>query len=96
MREVEHTARETCQGIRSFRDWFADHLGGTATRKQELPVDISKSATLREVAYWLQIPFAVGSVTLGLSLNSAAVIIEAMLMSLLLEIQLNLTALWRS
>jgi uncharacterized hydrophobic protein (TIGR00271 family) len=81
MIDAENRQLESHQGIGHFRDWFADHLGVKPTRKQELYIDISKSATLRDVAYWLQILFAAGIATLGLVLNSPAVIIGAMLIS---------------
>lgn len=65
----------------SFRDWFANSLGVRQQRKEEIYIDISKSATLLDPAYWLQILFAAGIATLGLILNSPAVIIGAMLIS---------------
>jgi uncharacterized hydrophobic protein (TIGR00271 family) len=81
MNQVENAQLEPRKVIGRFRDWFADHLGVKAPRKQELYIDISKSASLRDVAYWLQILFAAGIATLGLILNSPAVIIGAMLIS---------------
>jgi uncharacterized hydrophobic protein (TIGR00271 family) len=65
----------------NFRDWFANSLGVRQQRKEEIYIDISKSATLLDPAYWLQILFAAGIATLGLILNSPAVIIGAMLIS---------------
>lgn len=50
-------------------------------RKIELYVDLSISATLKDLVYWLQIFFSAGIATLGLVLNSSAVIIGAMLIS---------------
>lgn len=64
-----------------FRGWFADHLGVDEERKKLLYVDLSSAATLRDATYWLQILFAAGIATLGLVLNSPAVIIGAMLIS---------------
>ena len=64
-----------------FRDWFADHLGVDQNRKEMLYVDLCSAATLRDATYWLQILFASGIATLGLVLNSPAVIIGAMLIS---------------
>ncbi len=64
-----------------FRDGFAASLDVNVDRKVELSVDLSKSATLRDVVYWLQILFSAGIATLGLVLNSSAVIIGAMLIS---------------
>ncbi|HEU4388436.1 MAG TPA: DUF389 domain-containing protein [Blastocatellia bacterium] len=64
-----------------FRDWFADHLGVDQERKTALYVDLSGAVSLRDATYWLQILFAAGIATLGLVLNSPAVIIGAMLIS---------------
>jgi hypothetical protein len=46
--------------------------------KEEIYLELSKSATLRDPSYRLQILFAAGVATLGLALNSPAVIIDAM------------------
>lgn len=66
---------------RRFRDQFAAALDVSTDRKVELYVELSKSAGLRDVVYWLQIIFSAGIATLGLILNSSAVIIGAMLIS---------------
>ncbi len=63
------------------RNWFASALGIGTERKTELYVELSKSATLKDIVYWLQIFFSAGIATLGLVLNSSAVIIGAMLIS---------------
>ncbi len=65
----------------SLRDRFASSLGVGPQRKQEIYIDLSKSATLLDPAYWTQILFAAGIATLGLILNSPEVIIGAMLIS---------------
>src|ERR1044071_4237807 len=67
--------------ISRFRGWFANRLGVGRERKEHIYIDLSKSATLFDPAYWLQIIFAAGIATLGLILNSPAVIIGAMLIS---------------
>jgi uncharacterized hydrophobic protein (TIGR00271 family) len=64
-----------------FRDWFAASLGVKPQRKEEIYLELSRSASLRDTAYWLQLLFAAGVATLGLTLNSPAVIIGAMLIS---------------
>lgn len=64
-----------------FRDWFATSLGVSPQRKEEIYIEISRSASLRDTAYWLQLLFAAGVATLGLTLSSPAVIIGAMLIS---------------
>lgn len=63
------------------RDWFSASLGVGQARKEELNIELSKAATLKDLVYWLQIFFAAGIATLGLILNSPAVIIGAMLIS---------------
>lgn len=64
---------------------FARSLGVGDERKAELFIDLSRAATLREIVYWLQIFFSAGIATLGLVLNSPAVIIGAMLISPLMN-----------
>lgn len=66
---------------RSIHDWFADHIGVGPERKEQVYKEISGSATLLDMSYWLQIIFSAGIATLGLALNSPAVIIGAMLIS---------------
>src|SRR5215471_5592157 len=67
--------------IGRIRDWFATKLGVGGERKAQLYIDLSRSVTLFDPVYWLQILFAAGIATLGLILNSPAVIIGAMLIS---------------
>lgn len=64
---------------------LAGALGVDEERKIALFLDLSKSATLRDIVYWLQIFLAAGIATLGLVLNSPAVIIGAMLISPLMN-----------
>lgn len=73
-------ARQT-QWLNGWRDRFATGLGVSPQRKEEIYLELAKSATLRDPGYWLQILFAAGIATLGLALNSPAVIIGAMLIS---------------
>jgi uncharacterized hydrophobic protein (TIGR00271 family) len=68
-------------GARSFREFFARHLGVSERRKEELYIEILRSASLADVSFWLQVVFSAGIATLGLVLNSVAVIIGAMLIS---------------
>jgi len=67
--------------ITKWSRWFATKLGVSSQRKEEIYLELSKSATLHDPAYWLQLIFAAGIATLGLVLNSPAVIIGAMLIS---------------
>lgn len=62
-------------------DRFAASLGLGLERKSEIYLSLSQAATLKDANYWLQILFAAGVATLGLVLNSPAVIIGAMLIS---------------
>ncbi|MTJ11069.1 DUF389 domain-containing protein [Anabaena sp. UHCC 0187] len=64
-----------------FRDKFANNLGISQARKEQVYLDICRSVTLEDVSYWIQVLFAAGIATLGLVLNSPAVIIGAMLIS---------------
>lgn len=65
----------------TFRDRFAAKLGVSEQRKADIYLDLSRSTTLTDPSYWLQTLFAAGIATLGLVLNSPAVIIGAMLIS---------------
>ncbi|MEO8072805.1 MAG: DUF389 domain-containing protein [Acidobacteriota bacterium] len=67
--------------INSWRDWFAGSLGVNRERKTEIYLDLSRSATLQDTSYWLQILFSSGIAILGMVLNSPAVVIGAMLIS---------------
>jgi uncharacterized hydrophobic protein (TIGR00271 family) len=81
---MEETAKSSTPWplwLQRWRKRFAANLGVRLERKQEIYLDISKAATLRDSTYWLQILFAAGVATLGLVLNSPAVIIGAMLIS---------------
>ncbi len=64
---------------------FARAVGVDSERKTVLYIDLSRAATLRDIVYWLQIFFSAGIATLGLVLNSPAVIIGAMLISPLMN-----------
>lgn len=63
------------------RDWFAESLGVKPEKKEEIYLQVSHSASLGDVSYWAQVFFSAGIATLGLALNSPAVIIGAMLIS---------------
>ena len=81
MSAVEQTNFPKKPNVNRLRDWLAASLGVRPERKAEIYLDISKAATLKDVSYWLQILFSAGIATLGLVLNSPAVIIGAMLIS---------------
>ncbi|MDJ0798968.1 MAG: DUF389 domain-containing protein [Calothrix sp. MO_167.B12] len=66
---------------KGFRDWFATNMGITNARKEEIYCDLLNSVTLQDVSYWLQVLFSAAIATLGLILDSPAVIIGAMLIS---------------
>lgn len=67
--------------IKQLRDGLATNLGVNPTRKAVIYKDLIESVSLQDVSYWLQVVFAAGIATLGLVLNSPAVIIGAMLIS---------------
>lgn len=71
--------------INRLRDRFAKSLGVSLARKQEIYIELSQSATLQDLIYWLQMVFAAGITMLGLILSSPAVIIGAMLISPLMN-----------
>lgn len=66
---------------KNMRDRFAGALDITQERKATIYIDLARSTTLKDISYWLQIFFSAGIATLGLVLNSPAVIIGAMLIS---------------
>ncbi|MGB9178065.1 MAG: DUF389 domain-containing protein [Pyrinomonadaceae bacterium] len=80
MSSAEQTARDA-PVHQHLRDWFARNLGVGPERKEEIYLEVTQSASLRDVSYWLQVLFSAGIATLGLVLNSPAVIIGAMLIS---------------
>ncbi len=67
--------------VQRLRNWFAESLGVSSGKKEEIYLQISRSATLVDFSYWSQVIFSAGIATLGLALNSPAVIIGAMLIS---------------
>ena len=85
MSETENTPIFARRLLRKISTLFARALGVRTKRKTELFLDLSRAATLRDIVYWLQIFFSAGIATLGLVLNSPAVIIGAMLISPLMN-----------
>ncbi len=69
------------QTVGMLRDWLSDNLDIDTVRKEEVYLGICDSVSLRDVSYWIEVLFAAGIATLGLVLNSPAVIIGAMLIS---------------
>ena len=69
------------QTVGKVRDWLSDNLDIDAARKEEVYLGICDSVSLRDVSYWIEVIFAAGIATVGLVLNSPAVIIGAMLIS---------------
>ena len=69
------------RGWKRFQNSFASALDVDFERKVEIYTQLSESATLKDLVYWLQILFSAGIATLGLVLDSSAVIIGAMLIS---------------
>jgi len=73
------------QQVQYWRDWLASQMEIDEAHKQSLYLDIAQGATLLKVNYWLELIAAAGIATLGLTLNSPAVIIGAMLISPLMS-----------
>ncbi|PYT01745.1 MAG: hypothetical protein DMF63_02560 [Acidobacteria bacterium] len=67
--------------LASLQTKFAKLLGAESSRKETLYIELSRGSTLLDLVYWLQIVFSAGIATLGLVMNSPAVIIGAMLIS---------------
>lgn len=84
MRAVSDKRKDDCAVERhngGIRHRLASSLGVGNERKEEIYMELAQSTSLRDVSYWLQILFSAGIATLGLVLNSPAVIIGAMLIS---------------
>lgn len=81
MDHVKVTNKSRTLSDARLRDWTAKMMGVGDERKESIYKDLSISASLIDLNYWLQILFAAGIATLGLALNSPAVIIGAMLIS---------------
>lgn len=64
-----------------FRDWLSNNLEIDTVRKEEVYLGICNSVILKDISYWIEVLFSAGIATLGLVLNSPAVIIGAMLIS---------------
>ncbi|MBE9215181.1 DUF389 domain-containing protein [Plectonema cf. radiosum LEGE 06105] len=64
-----------------FRDWLSNNLEIDAVRKEEVYLGICNSVILKDISYWIEVLFSAGIATVGLVLNSPAVIIGAMLIS---------------
>ncbi|KST70340.1 DUF389 domain-containing protein [Mastigocoleus testarum] len=64
-----------------IRNWLSNNLGVSPVRKEQVYTEIYKSVSLKDVSYWIEVLFSAGIATLGLVLNSPAVIIGAMLIS---------------
>lgn len=65
----------------SWRDRLAANFGVSPARKEVFYCGLIEAVTLTDITYWMQVLFAAGIATLGLVLNSPAVIIGAMLIS---------------
>ncbi len=69
------------RALNAFRASLAALLRVGEARKPEIYAEVSRSAELAELNYWLELVFAVGIATLGLIINSPAVVIGGMLIS---------------
>lgn len=67
--------------VHQSQDWLASSLGVDPTRRPDRVVAMLTNNVRRAPGYWIQLFMATGIATLGLALNSTAVIIGAMLVS---------------
>lgn len=65
----------------NVRDVIASRFGISDDMKAQIYEQLFESASLRDIAYWMEVIFSCGIATLGLILDSPAVIIGAMLIS---------------
>jgi uncharacterized hydrophobic protein (TIGR00271 family) len=82
--EIKPTEREWKLLRRSFdvlRSYFARLLRVSEDRKPQIYAEVFRSSDLFDLNYWLEIIFSLGIATLGLIINSPAVVIGAMLVS---------------
>jgi uncharacterized hydrophobic protein (TIGR00271 family) len=82
--EVKPSDREWRLLRRSFdvlRGYFARLLRVSEERKPQIYAEIFRASDLFDLNYWLEIVFSLGIATLGLIINSPAVVIGAMLVS---------------
>ncbi|MBE9028665.1 DUF389 domain-containing protein [filamentous cyanobacterium LEGE 11480] len=67
--------------FRKTQLYCSQQLDVSLRRRRELYKELIETVSLKDTSYWLQILFAAGIATLGLVMNSSAVIIGAMLIS---------------
>ncbi|MFN5515297.1 MAG: DUF389 domain-containing protein [Cyanobacteriota bacterium] len=66
---------------KQLRRGFSQNLDLSDEQKAAIYIQLAESVSLKDVSFWLEVIFAAGVATLGLVLNSPAVIIGAMLIS---------------
>jgi len=66
---------------KQLRRGFSQNLDLSDEQKAAIYIQLAESVSLRDISFWLEVIFAAGVATLGLVLNSPAVIIGAMLIS---------------
>lgn len=64
-----------------LRRGFTNNLDLTDEHKVQIYRQLCQSVSLQDISYWIEVSFAAGIATLGLVLNSPAIIIGAMLIS---------------
>ncbi len=69
------------RGANALRSYFAILLRLDEARKPEIYAEVFRSAEFTQLNYWLELFFSIGIATLGLIINSPAVVIGAMLIS---------------
>jgi uncharacterized hydrophobic protein (TIGR00271 family) len=83
--ETRHELGRTAYALRgatdAFRSAFAQLLQVRDENKPKIYSNVFRSAEVADLNYWLEIVFSIGIATLGLIINSPAVVIGAMLIS---------------
>ncbi len=82
--EAPHSDRE--RWFRKLQVNCSQHLGVSLGRRRQIYHELIETVSLFDASYWLEIFFAAGIATLGLVMNSVAVVIGAMLISPLMGV----------
>lgn len=80
-RSGNRTLRFLRRVIDSLRGYFAELLRVREQDRAKIYIQVFQNSALADLNYWLEVIFSVGIATLGLIINSPAVVIGAMLIS---------------
>jgi len=79
--EIRREWRLLRRTLNTLRTYFSRLLQVSPKRKPEIYIDMFRASEILDLNYWLEIFFSIGIATLGLIINSPAVVIGAMLIS---------------